>query len=182
MHRSFGSQVELQYDNRSIVAYVSAMKKCTWCFVSFSYSRFASNTRRLSMSLFHAITLFIIREKRVIGGSVALPYRKSRISAIVLVTASARYLRCCVVSYRPHWDVPPSSTPPSANDRGRKSCVWCLTMKKNLFETNAKAKWKGYLPGLGINVTLHLRRSSTPCSSSSSISSSSTSPVVDWLS
>ena len=37
--------------------YVSAMKMCTRCSASFSYSRFASSTSRLRMSLFRATTL-----------------------------------------------------------------------------------------------------------------------------
>ena len=37
--------------------YVSAMKMCTRCSASFSYSRFASSTSRLRMSLLRATTL-----------------------------------------------------------------------------------------------------------------------------
>ena len=60
------------------------------------------------MSLFLATTLRIkIRKKNVIGRDFgASPYFKSRIVAIVLVSASARYLRCGVVRYLPFWDVP----------------------------------------------------------------------------
>jgi len=55
--------------------------------------------------------------------------------------------------------------------------------RKNPFEPDAhRCRAEGCLPGLGKNVTLRLRR---PCSNSSSfsssISSSSKSPVVDWF-
>ena len=67
---------------------------------------------------------------------------------------------------------------PMAAVENRMRGVWWR--KKIRSDLNAKAERRSYLPGLGMNVTLRLRRLwSSSCSFSSSISSSSKSPVID---
>ena len=93
----------------------------------------------------------------VIRQPLNAPYLKSRVMAIVLVTAGARYLKRGVLSISYFREVPSLSAAPSTNDRGRKSYAWCLE-KKIRSDLNAKAERRSYLPGLGMNVTLRLRR------------------------
>lgn len=49
---------------RSNDSYASAVKMCTQCSASFSYSLFASRTSRLRMSFLWATTLLTIRERK----------------------------------------------------------------------------------------------------------------------
>ncbi len=63
------------------MTYVSAMKMCTRCSASFSYSRLASSTSRLRMSLFRATTL---------SGAIRVPRWEKIMFATCLILSSAQ--------------------------------------------------------------------------------------------